>query len=179
MNDSSLVFKPEDPDSLSDEPEKKPWKVLIVDDEPEVHTATKLVLDDFEFEGACLEFISAYSGTDAVRLMEIHEDIAVILLDVVMETQHAGLDVARVVREKLKNNLVRIILRTGQPGQAPERKVIVEYDINDYKQKTDMTAQRLFTTIFTIYRDFLLYISLAFMLFLLQTKYEVYWIIIM
>ncbi|MCG8632304.1 MAG: DUF3369 domain-containing protein [Desulfobacterales bacterium] len=154
MDESSLVFKPEDPDFSSDEPDKKPWKVLIVDDEPEVHTATKLVLDDFEFEGASLEFISAYSGTDAVRLMEIHEDIAVILLDVVMETQHAGLDVARIVREKLGNSLVRIILRTGQPGQAPERKVIVEYDINDYKQKTDMTAQRLFTAIFTAIRSF-------------------------
>ncbi len=153
MNDTSLVFKPEDPpeDPL---PAKKPWKILIVDDEPEVHSATKLVLDDFEFEGAGLEFISAYSGSDAVQIMEIHDDVAVILLDVVMETQHAGLDVARDVRGRLNNRLVRIILRTGQPGQAPESRVIVEYDINDYKQKTDLTAQRLFTTIYTAIRSF-------------------------
>ncbi|MCG8615653.1 MAG: DUF3369 domain-containing protein [Desulfobacterales bacterium] len=154
MKDSSLVFKPEEADPSMEGPEKKPWKILIVDDEPEVHTATKLVLDDFDFEGAGLEFLSAYSGKEAVKIMEIHEDIAVILLDVVMETQHAGLEVARKVRENLKNKVVRIILRTGQPGQAPERKVIVEYDINDYKQKTDMTAQRLFTAIYTAIRSF-------------------------
>lgn len=154
MEDSSLVFKPEAPEPFPEGPDKKTWKILIVDDEPEVHAATKLVLDDFEFEGAGLEFLSAHSGKEAVRIMEIHEDIAVILLDVVMETQHAGLEVARVVRETLKNRLVRIVLRTGQPGQAPERKVIVEYDINDYKQKTDLTAQRLFTTIYTAIRSF-------------------------
>ncbi len=154
MDNSSLVFKPEDNDTGSDGPAKKPWKILIVDDEPEVHTATKLVLDDFEFEGAGLEFICAHSGKEAIKLLEIHEDIAVILLDVVMETQYAGLDVARFVREKLKNRLARIILRTGQPGQAPERKVIVEYDINDYKQKTDLTAQHLFTAIYTAIRSY-------------------------
>ncbi|WDP90724.1 MAG: DUF3369 domain-containing protein [Desulfobacter sp.] len=154
MNETSLVFKPEDPDDSPSLPAKKNWKILIADDEPEVHTATRLVLDDFEFEGAGLEFLSAYSGKEAVQLMEIHDDVAVILLDVVMENQHAGLEVAREVREKLKNRLVRIILRTGQPGQAPERKVIVEYDINDYKQKTDLTAQRLFTAIYTAIRSF-------------------------
>lgn len=154
MTDAFLVFKPEDPHIPPDSTGKKAWKILIVDDEPEVHTATRLVLGDFEFEGAGLDFISAYSGKEAITLMEIHEDIAVVLLDVVMETQHAGLDCARAIRETLKNRLTRIILRTGQPGQAPERQVIVNYDINDYKQKTDLTAQRLFTTIYTAIRSY-------------------------
>ena len=154
MDDSTLVFKPEGEASEKPAPALNPWKVLIVDDEPEVHAATKLVLDDFSFEGGGLEFISAHSGKEAISLMEIHEDIAVVLLDVVMETQHAGLECARHIREVLKNHLVRIILRTGQPGQAPERKVIVEYDINDYKQKTDLTAQRLFTALYTAIRSY-------------------------
>jgi response regulator RpfG family c-di-GMP phosphodiesterase len=154
MDQSTLIFKPETPDIKGDSPDKKKWKILIVDDEPDVHSTTRLVLDDFEFERAGLEFISAYSGKEAVGLMEIHEDIAVVLLDVVMETQHAGLDCARQIREGLKNHLVRIILRTGQPGQAPERKVIVEYDINDYKQKTDLTSQLLFTSVYTAIRSF-------------------------
>ncbi len=156
MDDTSLVFKPEDRNLSGKELEsgKPPWKILIVDDEPEVHTTTKLVLKDFEFEGAGAEFISAYSGEQALNLMKTQENIAVVLLDVVMETQHAGLDCVRAIREQLRNRLVRIILRTGQPGQAPERQVIVDYDINDYKQKTDMTSQRLFTTVYTAIRSF-------------------------
>jgi response regulator RpfG family c-di-GMP phosphodiesterase len=70
-----------------------------------------------------------------------------VFLDVVMETEDAGLDVVRYLREILGNTMTRVILRTGQPGQAPERKVILEYDINDYKTKTELTAQKLFTSV--------------------------------
>lgn len=62
-------------------------------------------------------------------------DVAVCLLDVVMETEHAGLETANAIRSMLKNTFVRIVLRTGQPGQAPEETIIAEYDINDYKEK--------------------------------------------
>ncbi|WP_031479340.1 response regulator [Maridesulfovibrio frigidus] len=130
------------------------WKILIVDDEKDVHSTTRLVLDDVSFEGGKLEFISAYTGEEALEIMRTHSDIAVILLDVVMETTHAGLDVARIIREEMGNKMVRIILRTGQPGQAPERKVIIEYDINDYKHKGELTAQRLFTSVFSALRSY-------------------------
>lgn len=130
------------------------WKLLIVDDEKEVHAVTKLALRDFEFLGRKVEFISAYSGEEAKKIIDEDRDIAVILLDVVMETDDAGLKVARYVREEAKNTLVRIVLRTGQPGQAPERDVIVTYDINDYKSKTELTSQRLFTTIVASLRSY-------------------------
>ena len=130
------------------------WKVLIVDDEPEVHSVTKLALSDFTFQGKNLEFISAYSGAEAKRTLEQHPDAAIILLDVVMETDDAGLLVARYIREELHNHYVRIILRTGQPGQAPERQVIVNYDINDYKSKTELTAQKLFTVVMSSLRSY-------------------------
>ncbi|MEW6500772.1 MAG: response regulator, partial [Thermodesulfobacteriota bacterium] len=134
------------------------WKVLIVDDEEEVHAVTRLVLKDFQFAGKGLTFLGAYSGKEAMRLIAEHPDTAVIFLDVVMERHSAGLEVVRHVREELKNSFVRIILRTGQPGQAPEEKVIVEYDINDYKEKTELTAQKLFTSMVAslrAYRDIL------------------------
>lgn len=136
------------------------WKVLIVDDEPEVHVVTRLALSDFQFQNKRLEFISAYSGTEARTLLNTHPDIAIVLLDVVMETDDAGLQVARYIREQLKNQFVRIILRTGQPGQAPERQVIVDYDINDYKSKTELTAQKLFTVIMSSLRSYRDIISL-------------------
>lgn len=145
---------------FADEPEEQlpthsgSWKVLIVDDEPEVHAVTKLALSDFAFQGKNLEFFSAYSGADARALIALHPDAAIILLDVVMETDDAGLLVARYIREELHNHYVRIILRTGQPGQAPERQVIVNYDINDYKSKTELTAQKLFTVVMSSLRSY-------------------------
>jgi response regulator RpfG family c-di-GMP phosphodiesterase len=135
-------------------PKPPGWKVLIADDEEEVHSTTRLVLGDFDFEGRGLEFISAYSGAEALAVMKEHTDIAVILLDVVMETNSAGLDTVKIIREELQNNMVRIILRTGQPGQAPERKVITDFDINDYKDKTELTVQRLFTALYSALRSY-------------------------
>ncbi|MDP5030837.1 MAG: DUF3369 domain-containing protein [Paraglaciecola sp.] len=130
------------------------WKVLIVDDEPEVHAVTKLALSDFVFQEKRLEFISAYNGKQAKQLFLEHNDIAVVLLDVVMETDDAGLKVADFVRNEAMNNFTRIILRTGQPGQAPERDVIINYDINDYKSKTELTAQKLFTVVIAALRSY-------------------------
>lgn len=136
------------------------WKVIIVDDEPEVHAVTKLALSDFTFQGKPLEFISAYSGAEAQAVVVDHPDAAIVLLDVVMETDDAGLNVARYIRDEAKNPHVRIILRTGQPGQAPERQVILNYDINDYKSKTELTAQKLFTVIMASLRSYRDIISL-------------------
>ncbi|MDX1538249.1 DUF3369 domain-containing protein [Arsukibacterium sp.] len=151
MNDTFLFAEESEPTEVVNHGH---WKVLIVDDEPEVHTVTKLALSDFTFNNKSLEFISAYSGAEARQLIAANPDTAIILLDVVMETDDAGLLVARHVREELKNDHVRIILRTGQPGQAPERQVIVNYDINDYKSKTELTAQKLFTVIMSSLRSY-------------------------
>ena len=133
-----------------------PWQILVVDDEPAVHEVTKLVLSDFELDGRGLHFSHCYSAAEARALLAGRTDIALILLDVVMESEHAGLDLARHIREELGNLNVRIILRTGQPGQAPEEQVIRDYDINDYKEKTDLTRRKLITVFYAglrAYRD--------------------------
>ncbi|RJE77146.1 histidine kinase [Pseudoalteromonas sp. MSK9-3] len=144
--------------SKSDGKPKETWKILIVDDEPDIHTVTKITLSRFEFDNKSLEFISAFSGEEAKQLLAEHSDIALVFLDVVMESDDAGLLVAQYIREELKNAFVRIILRTGQPGQAPERDIIVNYDINDYKEKTNLSSDKLFTVVYTGlrgYRDIL------------------------
>jgi len=132
------------------------WRVLVVDDDPEVHAITELALSGAEFDGVPIEIVSVHSGAEARAHLsaERRNRIALILLDVVMETEHAGLDLVRFVREELKNSIVRICLRTGQPGSAPERAVIVDYDINDYKAKTELSAQRLFTTVLASLRSY-------------------------
>ena len=130
------------------------WKVLIVDDEPEVHTITKVALSEFEFDSKGLNLLSAYSAAEAKEMILANPDTALIYLDVVMETDDAGLLFVKYLRDELKNKFVRVILRTGQPGQAPERKVIVNYDINDYKEKTDFDSTKLFTTTLSGLRAF-------------------------
>lgn len=130
------------------------WKIMLVDDEEEVHNITKLALADFSFEQKGITFISAYSGEEAKRTIENNPDTALILLDVVMESDDAGLKVVKHIRQVAQNNTVRIVLRTGQPGQAPEGSVIIDYDINDYKSKTELTTQKLFTMVVTTLRAF-------------------------
>ncbi len=132
----------------------KKWKILIVDDDEEVHSITTLVLKDFSYVNRSLEFLHAYSGREAMAMMEKHPDTAVVFLDVVMESDDAGLGVVKFIRKKLGNDFVRIVLRTGQPGQAPEEQIIVEYDINDYKEKTELSSQKLFTVMVASLRTY-------------------------
>lgn len=130
------------------------WHLLIVDDDEEIHTVTRLALTDLIVMGRRLVFHHAYSGKDAVQFLRINPHIAVILLDVVMESDDAGLLVVQQIREQLGMDEVRIVLRTGQPGYAPEESVIKEYDINDYKTKTELTRSKLVTSIIASIRSY-------------------------
>ena len=135
-------------------PDQRLWRVLIVDDDVDVHAVTRLALRNVSFKGRELELFSAHSGREAFEILRDTPDIALVLLDVVMETDDAGLILARRIREELHNAIVRVVLRTGQPGQAPEQRVIIEYDINDYKAKTELTTQKLFTTVISALRAY-------------------------
>lgn len=129
------------------------WKVLIVDDDHEIHAVTMLTLKRFKFLNKPVKFLNAYSAKEGRKVLAKNSDIAVAFIDVVMEEDDAGLKLIHFIRKELKNRLVRIILRTGQPGIAPERSVVVNYDINDYKEKTELTSQKLTTTLITALRS--------------------------
>jgi response regulator RpfG family c-di-GMP phosphodiesterase len=131
-----------------------PWHVLVVDDEPDIHHVTRLALTNIDFLGRPLNIISCYTGQEALSLLRERHDIALVLLDVVMEEEDAGLKVARAIREEIGNHHIRIILRTGQPGVAPERQFIETYDINDYKAKTELTRDKLFTAVLGSLRSY-------------------------
>ena len=153
-DDSLLVFAEDAPeDDRSGHPGQQ-WKVLIVDDDREIHAVTTLALSDLVIQNHSLDFFHAYSGEDAREMLRQHDDFAVVLLDVVMETDNAGLDIVRFMREELNQDETRIILRTGQPGYAPEDRIIQIYDINDYKTKTELTRSRLVTSIVTAIRSY-------------------------
>lgn len=148
-----VLFKPEDDSSLH-KPALPVYKILIVDDEEEVHKITRLTLRNLVFEDHEIVFLSAYNLSEAKTAFDNQEDIAVVLIDVVMETNSAGLDLVKYIRDTLRNRTTRIILRTGQPGAAPEDKVILDYDINDYKSKTELTSQKLFTSTIACIRGY-------------------------
>ncbi|MEO1125794.1 MAG: MarR family transcriptional regulator [Cyanobacteria bacterium J06639_16] len=150
LDDDEIQFAEE---TEANRPEKS-WKILIVDDEVEVHDITKLALSDVTFEDCGLTFLSAYSAEAAQQIMRDCPDIAIVFLDVVMETDDAGLQLINYIRGDLGNLTTRIILRTGQPGQAPEDIVAVNYGINDYKTKTELTARKLFISVITALRTF-------------------------
>jgi PAS domain S-box-containing protein len=142
------------PDGASAASAPPPWRVLIVDDDVDVHVVTKFSLSNACFQGRRLSFLHAYSGEEALNVLRNTPDIALVLLDVIMETSDAGLHVARQIRDMLHNNLVRIVLRTGQPGQALEHSIILDYDINDFWCKTDLTTRKLFTTVISSLRAY-------------------------
>jgi len=130
------------------------WKILIVDDVAGIHSITRTVLRNLIYENKNIDFLSAYNRGEAEDLLRTHDDIALVLLDVVMDEEDSGLKIIRFIRETIGNSLVRIILRTGYPGKAPAQKVIIDYDINDYEVKTDLTALKLYTTVLASLRNY-------------------------
>jgi len=137
-----------------DEAPLHPWKVLLVDDDEQMHQITRLALSGFEFDGRGLELVSAYSALEAQSKCQQEPDFALALVDVVMESDHAGLGLVKFIREELQNRVIRLVLRTGQAGQAPEDTVIREYEIDDYKEKTELTTQKLKTLLYSMLRSY-------------------------
>ncbi|NOX35011.1 MAG: hybrid sensor histidine kinase/response regulator, partial [Deltaproteobacteria bacterium] len=160
MNDNPVIFKDDSDTSESESPDKF-WKVMVIDDEKSIHDITTASLKGFIFEGHGIRFLNAFSGRQAMGLFNLHPDTALLLVDVVMETQNAGLDFVRYIRENLKNNLVQIVIRTGQPGMAPEYEVISKYKINAYYSKTELKVQKLISLITTSLRTYRLSIQLG------------------
>ena len=131
-----------------------PWKVLIVDDEEGIHGITRMIFRGYEFEQRPIELISATSSDEAKKILREQPDIALALLDVVMEQDNTGLLLVEHIRKELDNQDIRIILRTGHPGYAPEAQVIVTYDINDYLSKAELSASRLLTSVIVALRSY-------------------------
>jgi len=154
MHDEDLLEFAEEADvGAAPVVEVEPWPILIVDDDEEIHRATKFALRGLVLFDRPLLFDSAYSGREA-REKLIGKSYCCILLDVVMEADDAGLQLVGYIRDHLNDSAVRIVLRTGQPGYAPEVEVVQKYDINDYKAKSELTSSRLITTLASALRSY-------------------------
>lgn len=133
---------------------QKAWKVAIIDDEEQVHAVTQMVLKNTRIDDQPLEFLNARSAAEGLRLFRDHPDIALAFVDVIMESDDAGLQLIHQIRNDLQNHFTRIVLRTGQPGSSPEETVIRHYDINDYKSKTELTDTKLKTCVYSSIRSY-------------------------
>lgn len=152
-SDEYLTFYDED-DSIDEMDSKQYWDILIVDDEESVDVATRMVLRDLVFENRRLRFFTARNVESAIKIIDENPNISIILLDIVMESDDAGLKIIKYVRDTIGNKKIRIILRTGQPGAAPEKDIVLNYDINDYKTKTELTSLKLITTVIVSLRNY-------------------------
>jgi len=132
----------------------KSWKILVIDDEKSVHDITENVLKMLVIEGRSLELIYAFSAKEAKKKLAEYDDISLALIDVIMETPTAGLDLVNYIRNDLKNHLIRLVIRTGQPDEVPERKIVDEYDITDYKEKTELSVDKFYTLIRSSIRQY-------------------------
>lgn len=139
---------------------KKVYKVLLVDDDQLVHKVSHTVINTMTFQHFELELISAYNAKEAKNYLMENNDVALAFVDVVMETADAGLKLVRTIREELDNHLIRLVIRTGQPNDAPQMDVVDQYDIDDYKEKTELTVQKLYTTIRTSIRSYIQLVEL-------------------
>src|SRR5690606_9128765 len=117
-NDDILVFIDEHPAVPTHAP--LTWYVLLVDDVPDVHIATKLALKNLDVEGRPLEFTHAYSAAEAITILNLKNNFSIAIIDVVIESDDAELRLVRHIRDVLNLHSLRIILRTGKPGYATE-----------------------------------------------------------
>lgn len=152
ISNDVMVFA--DESSTDDGTMPLPWQILIIDDDPDVHATTKLALKGSMVDGRELSFVDAYSAEEGLKLLRQNTEFSVALVDVVMERDDSGLSLVQTIRDTLDNHNIRLILRTGQPGYAPESETIQWYDINDYKTKSELTRVRLFTSIAIAVRSY-------------------------
>lgn len=160
-----MTKSPKDPLGLPDDDAPPavshgdPWFILVVDDEPDIHSVTRLVLGGMSFKNRPIRILNAHSAAEAREILRANRDIAVVMLDVVMELDDAGLQLVRFIREVLNNLWIQIVVQTGQPGKAPERTVILDYDINAYRTKTEMTSDKLMATVIAALRGYDNYVN--------------------
>lgn len=153
MNDE-LQFAAEGPENPQNRASVVPWKVAVIDDDESVRAITRLALGQLKVDGRPLDLLEASSAEEGIALFATHPDIALGLIDMVMEEPSAGLRVISAVREQQGNQRTRLVVRTGQPGHLPEDRIIRDYDINDYREKTELSAQKLRTVAHSAIRSF-------------------------
>ncbi|WP_018604423.1 response regulator [Uliginosibacterium gangwonense] len=145
-----MSFLDDDAPGTADDHEaakQRPWQILVVDDEPQVHEATVIALKRTRFGDRPCAFLHAYSAAEALQIINSPQEIHLVLLDVIMETRDAGLRLVRKVRDGDIRPGLKIVIRSGQPGWEHETQVSNNYPIDGYIQKAEQTYELMVDTI--------------------------------
>jgi CheY-like chemotaxis protein len=152
MQTDELTFVDEQAETDPSGQADRPWKVLIVDDERDVHQSTGFAFLGVKFEGRLIAFESAFSGQEALQMVLSNraELPDLVLMDVVMQTPTDGLDTVRQLRRELaQRNIPFIILRTGQAGNLLNHDALgQDQDIDLVVNKSELTAEKLRSAVF-------------------------------
>lgn len=130
------------------------WQVLIVDDDPNGHVMPQRALNELTFRRRKVEVIDAFSTGEALKKLEENADIAVAVVDIILQTEDEGLRLVRTIREEMGNRLIRIILRSGEERKFPESRLIIDYDINGYTGRSEDSAKQFLISIITAFRSY-------------------------
>ncbi len=130
------------------------WRVLIVDDDNFIHRMIKEINKNLRFENRAIDFISAYNSDEAKEILIKNNNVALVLMDIFLETENSGLSLAKFIREDLKNTETRIVLITGQGSMDLQEEIILNYDINGYESKTDLFSKKMNTVILSSLRSY-------------------------
>lgn len=152
----TVSFAGENESNSSTKSQKTGWKILVVDDEFQAHTATAFALRSVKVMDQPIELLHAYSGADAIQFFQKHNDIAVAIIDMVMESPNAGIELVQYIRTVLSNQKTRLVILTDQPGNFPGINAVSDYDIDDYHDKRNVTGDTLLTIVhgrLRAYRD--------------------------
>ena len=137
------------------------WNILVVDDDADVLSISRLAMKNIAIYGVPVRIHTASSKAQAIELLRTTltsqsgvSQVAVALIDIVMETDHAGLELCQYLREDLNNRSTQIYVRTGQPGIVPERTIVDRYEINGYLSKTEATEDKLWSVVKSGIREY-------------------------
>lgn len=147
----SSLLTPQPPMQARDD---NAWTILIVDDDPSIRLVTRFALRDLTMEGFPMQLLEADSAVRAREILAQRADVALVITDVVMEDEASGLSLVSWIREQPHLSDTRLVIRTGQAGNAPELEVLREFDINDYWPKTAMTVHRIRTLTVGLLRSY-------------------------
>jgi PAS domain S-box-containing protein/diguanylate cyclase (GGDEF)-like protein len=130
------------------------FHIAIIDDEPDLHAALKLSLKNRKVLDRSLTIHSAYSRAEGLELINNNPQISLIFLDVVMETDDAGFEFLRQLRDMPLSIQPQVVMLTGQPGNLTATEATERYDINAYLAKPELTNARLISTLATALRNY-------------------------
>ena len=124
------------------------WKILMIDDDEQVHQSTVLALGDEVVLGRKLSFDHARSAKEALDIMNKGDSIPdLAFVDMVMETPDAGLRFAMAAKESTSWSSVKILLRSGQPGFSNEMEKARSLGVEGFAQKASISRSVLISAL--------------------------------